>query len=110
VIEGRGRGKGKGGGKGKKKDSDESSDEDPDLEAMWQRVIAEDRGPNALDPSVLPELKEWDPKKCVDHFFMVLEGKRRTGKSTFAKWFLQYHSDDFSIVWCMTNTKSSGYW
>lgn len=58
----------------------------------------------------IPELEEWDPTSLPDHFFMVLEGKRRTGKSTFAKWLLQYYQDKFSLVWVMTHTKSSGFW
>lgn len=58
----------------------------------------------------VPNLTEWDPKSLPDHFFLVLEGKRRTGKSTFAKWLLQFYQNKFSIVWCMTNTKASGFW
>lgn len=56
------------------------------------------------------ELKEWDPRSLPDHFFLVLEGKRRTGKSTFAKWLLQWYQDKFALVWCMTKTSASGYW
>lgn len=55
-------------------------------------------------------LQEWDPRTLPEHFFLTLEGKRRTGKSTFAKWLLQYYQDKFSLVWCMTLTKASGYW
>ena len=58
----------------------------------------------------IPDLDEWDPLSLPDHFFVVLEGKRRTGKSTFAKWLLQFYRDKFSLAWCMTRTKSSGYW
>lgn len=58
----------------------------------------------------LPPLEEWNPKSLPDHFFLVLEGKRRTGKSTFAKWLLQYYQDKFSLVWVMTHTKASGFW
>jgi hypothetical protein len=57
-----------------------------------------------------PTLQEWDPTSLPDNFFLVLEGKRRTGKSTFAKWLLQYYVPRFSVAWCMTNTKASGYW
>lgn len=56
------------------------------------------------------ELEEWDPTSLPENFFLVLEGKRRTGKSTFAKWLLQWYKDRFSMVWCLTNTKASGYW
>ena len=56
------------------------------------------------------ELKEWDPKSLPDNFFVVLEGKRRTGKSTFAKWLLQWYQNEFALVWCMTKTSVSGYW
>lgn len=58
----------------------------------------------------IPDLEEWDPATLPEHFFLVLEGKRRTGKSTFAKWLLQFYTDKFSLVWCMTKTKASGYW
>jgi hypothetical protein len=58
----------------------------------------------------VPPLAEWDPRSLPDNFFVVFEGKRRTGKSTFAKWMLQYYRSKFTLVWCMTNTKASGYW
>jgi hypothetical protein len=58
----------------------------------------------------LPELEEWDPTGLPNGFFMVLEGKRRTGKSTFVKWLLQYYQDKFSLVWVMSQTAISGYW
>ncbi len=67
--------------------------------------------PNSkLDEIALPPLGEWDPTMLPDGFFMVLEGKRRTGKSTFAKWLLQYYQDKFSLVWVMSQTAASGYW
>jgi len=59
---------------------------------------------------VLPELDEWDPRSLPGGFFIVLEGKRRTGKSTFAKWLLQYYQNEFSLVWVMSQTALSGYW
>ena len=55
-------------------------------------------------------LEEWDPLSLPENFFLVLEGKRRTGKSTFAKWLLQYYRDRFNIVWVMTKTKANCYW
>lgn len=58
----------------------------------------------------LPELSEWDPTELPHGFFVLLEGKRRTGKSTFAKWLLQWYQKRFSLVWVMTNTPMSGYW
>ena len=59
-----------------------------------------------------PELEEWDPRTLreIDDFFLVLEGKRRTGKSTFARWLLQYFQDKFALVWVMTNTKANHFW
>jgi hypothetical protein len=81
------------------------------------RRLSEEESPRGFSSSSsssaqiqVPELGEWDPKGLPDHFFVVCEGKRRTGKSTFAKWLLQYYMDKFSLVWCMTNTKASGYW
>jgi hypothetical protein len=71
------------------------------------KVKKDPRGEN--DPTDLT-LQEWDPRSLPDHFFMTLEGKRRTGKSTFAKWLLQWYQHKFSLVWCMTLTKASGYW
>lgn len=56
------------------------------------------------------KLEEWDPKTLPKNFFVVFQGKRRTGKSTMCKWLLQFYKDSFSLVWCMTMTKSSGYW
>lgn len=106
VVERRHRGKGR---KSMAKDSDSSSESDPELEAQWRSIVETDQA-SRYNPSELPDLLEWDPRKIVDFFFMVLEGKRRTGKSTFAKWFLQYHADDFALAWCMTNTSASGYW
>lgn len=67
-------------------------------------------GKPEYDESNLPELDEWDPLTLPENFFLVLEGKRRTGKSTFAKWLLQFYKDRFQIVWVMTKTKCSGYW
>lgn len=58
----------------------------------------------------LPQLKEWDPTQLPHGFFVVLEGKRRTGKSTFAKWLLQWYQKRFSLAWVMTHTKANGYW
>jgi hypothetical protein len=66
--------------------------------------------PLRLDEIQLPELQEWDPTSLPDGFFVVMEGKRRTGKSTFAKWLLQYYKDKFSLVWVMSQTSASGYW
>jgi hypothetical protein len=58
----------------------------------------------------LPKLEEWDPSKLPPGFFVILEGKRRTGKSTFATWLLQWYIHRFSLVWCMSQTSLSGYW
>lgn len=58
----------------------------------------------------LPDLQEWDPSTLPEGFFVVFEGKRRTGKSTFAKWMLQWYVDKFALAICMTQTPSSGYW
>lgn len=82
----------------------------------------EEKRDEGIPPSLLPtrrerleaaesvELEEWDPTTLPDNFFLVLEGKRRTGKSTFAKWLLQWYQDRFALVWVMTRTKVSGYW
>jgi len=109
IVEGHHGGRGRKKREAKKGEDSDSSESDPELEAQWQRVVAEDQM-SKYNPDELPELNEWRPEKVVDNFFMVMEGKRRTGKSTFAKWFLQYHADDFSLVWCMTNTASKYYW
>jgi len=58
----------------------------------------------------IPPLEEWDPKSLPNGFFLIMEGKRRTGKSTFAKWLLQYYSTTFSLVWVMSQTSASGFW
>jgi hypothetical protein len=58
----------------------------------------------------VPQLEEWDPLSLPENFFLALEGKRRTGKTTFAKWLLQYYQNRFQLVWVMTRTRSSGFW
>ena len=58
----------------------------------------------------VPELVEWDPRELPQGFFVVVEGKRRKGKSTFLKWLLQWYQDRFSLVWVMSQTSVSGYW
>jgi hypothetical protein len=55
-------------------------------------------------------LQEWDYTSLPKHFFLVLEGKRRTGKSTFTKWLLQYYADRFSLVLAMSKTMCSGFY
>ena len=50
----------------------------------------------------VPQLEEWDPRELPNGFFVVLEGKRRTGKSTFSKWLLQCYQVTFSLVWVMS--------
>lgn len=75
---------------------------DPILSRKRQKMIALERS--------LPELQEWDPTTLPNGFFMVLEGKRRTGKSTFTKWLLQWYQRKFSLVWVMSQTAASGYW
>ncbi len=59
---------------------------------------------------IVPDLEEWDPLSLPENFFLVLEGKRRTGKSTFAKWLLQFYQDRFQLVWVMTKTSANGFW
>ena len=59
---------------------------------------------------VVPELEEWDPRDLPPNFFIILEGKRRTGKSTFAKWLFQWYENEFSLVWVMSQTAVNGYW
>jgi len=80
------------------------------LEKRKEKEAVQDQYLQKLDHVSIPDLAEWDPNSLPNHFFLVLEGKRRTGKSTFAKWLLQYYQDKFSVVWCMSNTKASGYW
>lgn len=65
---------------------------------------------DGLEDIVIPELDEWDQTQLPNGFFVVLEGKRRTGKSTLAKWLLQYYEDKFSLCWVMSQTARSGYW
>ena len=65
-----------------------------------------------IDPATSPviQLDEWDPRDVPPGFFMVCEGKRRTGKSTFARWFCQWQQNSFSLVWVMSQTAVNGYW
>jgi hypothetical protein len=89
----------------KRKRSDTDTSEAP--APKKQRIEQSLSNPHGIK---VPELAEWDPNSLPDDFFMVLEGKRRTGKSTFAKWLLQFYQDKFNLVICMTNTKASGFW
>ena len=79
-------------------------------EVIFTTTTPKRRTKKEIDPETLPELKEWDPRSLPEGFFMVLEGKRRTGKSTFVKWLLQWYQNEFSLVWVMTHTKASGYY
>jgi hypothetical protein len=63
-----------------------------------------------LEEEPIPDLQEWDHMSLPENFFLVLEGKRRTGKTTFAKWLLQFYKHRFQLVWVMTRTRASGFW
>ena len=84
-------------------------DETPRKRGRPKKEKTDSDNPLPLQRSV-PELEEWDPRELPNGFFLVLEGKRRTGKSTFAKWLLQWYQDKFSLVWVMSQTSVSGYW
>eukprot|EP00727_Mastigamoeba_balamuthi_P000693 m51a1_g10620 hypothetical protein (692) ;mRNA; f:59447-62102 len=78
-------------------------------EVEWKSIVDDSLG-SKINTDSLPDLQEWDPRSLPNDFFLVLEGRRRIGKSTFAKWLLQWYQDKFSLVWCMTQTKSTHYW
>eukprot|EP00727_Mastigamoeba_balamuthi_P012446 m51a1_g7824 hypothetical protein (460) ;mRNA; f:142993-144637 len=78
-------------------------------EVKWKSIMDDSRG-SKINTDSLPDLQEWDPRSLPNDFFLVLEGRRRISKSTFAKWLLQWYQDKFSLVWCMTQTKSTHYW
>jgi hypothetical protein len=68
-------------------------------------------------PENFPEpvsLKEWNPEskdhQLPPHFFIVLEGSRRIGKSIFLKWLLYYYRDAFDLAIVITETSFNGFW
>jgi hypothetical protein len=97
----------------------EVQEEHPDETGAWkgkepeeseEPVLSQKRQKTAAIEKSLPELQEWDPRSLPNGFFVVVEGKRRTGKSTFIKWLLQWYQDRFALVWVMTQTAASGFW
>lgn len=82
----------------------------PAAAAAAEKIVSRKRQKMEALQRSLPELKEWDPTQLPEGFFVVLEGKRRTGKSTFTKWLLQWYQKRFALVWVMTQTAASGYW
>lgn len=59
-----------------------------------------------------PELEEFDPtsEEIPEDYFLILEARRRVGKSFWARWFLSFRQDSYEIVVVMTKTKMNGYW
>jgi hypothetical protein len=93
----------------------EKEPQDIDTTPEKRKLITQEKLKNKkkkreIEECLCPELEEWDPRQLPQGFFLVLEGKRRTGKSTFAKWLLQWYQDRFSLVWVMSQTAASGYW
>ena len=64
---------------------------------------------NGENVEIMP-LDEWDPTTLPQGFFIVMVGRRRTGKTTMAKWILQHYQNTFEKVIVMTQTPSSGVW
>ena len=66
------------------------------------------------DPGLMRSLEEFDPEnpEIPDDFFMVLSGKRRTGKSWFLRWFLSKPRwrKRFDFVYVVSNTAFNGFW
>jgi hypothetical protein len=56
------------------------------------------------------QLEEFDPEDMPSDFFIVLEGRRRIGKSFWARWFLWHYQYTFGKVICFTNTKMNKFW
>ena len=56
------------------------------------------------------ELEEFDPTTLPHDFFVILEGRRRIGKTFFAKWLLSFYQGVHEIVIVMTKTSMNGFW
>jgi len=68
--------------------------------------------PPSFEPA--PTLKRFDPlseeNQLPEHFFMILEGSRRIGKTEFLKWILYYYRDQFDLAIVLTETPHNGAW
>lgn len=62
----------------------------------------------------LRNLETFDPltDDLEDYWFMVLSGRRRTGKTHWLAWFLSFpkRREKFKYVFVVTNTKCNGFW
>jgi hypothetical protein len=99
--------------KGKEKAAEEAGGEEAEGETAdgeGSQIMSRKRQRTEELMRSLPTLTEWDPTGLPNGFFVVMEGKRRTGKSTFTKWLLQWYQKRFSLVWVMSQTSKSGYW
>lgn len=56
------------------------------------------------------ELEEFDPTTLPHDFFVILEGRRRIGKTFFAKWLLSFYQDVFDMVIVLTKTDMNNFW
>ena len=71
-------------------------------------------GPSGLPP--IPKLDVWDPKskdpdqQLPEHFFLICEGARRSGKSIFLKWMLYNYKDYFDLAIVCSETPMNGFW
>lgn len=86
--------------------------EGPAESTAYPPIPKRKRGLTAVNTDEMraPIIEEWDPRSLPDGFFVVLEGKRRTGKTTYAKWMLQWYQHKFNLVWVMSQTSLSGFW
>jgi hypothetical protein len=100
-----------------KKKEGASVKEDEDEEANQKLCKFKTKCTPFSIPQNFPEqinLKEWDPLKkehrLPPHFFMILEGSRRIGKSIFLKWLLSFYKDEFDLALVCTETSFNGFW
>lgn len=55
-----------------------------------------------FEPGVHPETKAF--------YTVTVYGKRRSGKSVFMKWFLQFYKHLYPWAWCFTLTKMNSWY
>ncbi|MBU0706671.1 hypothetical protein KJ807_05665 [Patescibacteria group bacterium] len=58
-------------------------------------------------PTMIEELDRMD---IPHNFFAIMVGRRRSGKTFFARWFLEPHKDTYDKVIVVTKTKMNAFW
>lgn len=75
-------------------------------------TVAESKATWSAKLGRFAELPQWEPSmiRSIDFPTILLVGKRRTGKSFWARWFLYYMRDMYPYGIIVTETKFNGFW